>query len=337
MSEKKKNQHYVPKCYLKSWCMPNSNQLNVYDKGKRKVRVNHIDDVASENYFYDLDFSGTLSEETIKNLGLEGVDLSKIDEGQYLENYFSNNVEGAYKTLLQRIINKVMSMSAWEIKNCYFISEEDLIGLSYFIAIQFIRVKSVRDSIADSADCLDQALIDMGVPETLRKKYWVSEQKLKIIHAKMLVNKKQIIEETMIFGNHIWILLFNKTSQPFYTSDNPIGTIEHIKDPIFSMSGIACKGVEIFFPISPKLMLVMFEREYHSDKNKYDKRIIEIDNVEDVRRYNARSVLNSLYCTYSPDDDFSIVDDMLKKNPNILDRPRSVVHGGGKDYFPQKR
>ena len=336
MPKEKKVQHYVPKCYLESWCIPNKNQLHVYDKEIKKQRINHIDDVASERYFYDLDLSGVFSDEEIKDLGLENVDLSKIDEEQYIENYFSDKIEGEYKTLLQSIISKVMSMSAWEVKNCYFINEEDIINLSIFMAIQSIRVKLVRSSIADSADCLEQVLIDMGIPESARKKYCVSEQQLKLIHGKMIFNHKEVTETAHIFANHVWVLLLNKTPQPFYTSDNPIGTIQHIKHPFLSMSGIACKGVEVFFPISPKLMLVMYAREFHLDMIKYHRRIVEIDDINIIKGYNAKSVINSQRCTYSSINDFSVIEDMLICSPNILDKPRSVMSWGGKEYFPRK-
>jgi len=337
VSTKKKIQHYVPQCYLESWCIPNSHQLYVYDKKMRKQRINHIHDVASEKSFYDLDFSGILSDELIKEYGLEDVDLSQIDEEQYIENCLSN-IEGSYKIVLQRIINKVMNMSIWEIKNCYFIDINAIVKLSINIAIQFVRVKLVRTSIADDADCMEQILTDMGAPEKLKKKYQLSEQELKIIHGRMILNRKQIATEAHIFANHIWILLLNKTSQPFYTSDNPIGTREHIQNPLFPMSGIACKGVEVFFPISPQLMLLMFEREYHSDKDKYDRRIIESDRINVIREYNAKIIVNSQRCTFSPSNDFSpIVDTMLKNNPEILDIPHTITSFGGKNYYPRKK
>lgn len=54
--EKKKKQHYVPQCYLETWAIKGTHQVYVYDKQKKESRKNNIKDVASENYFYDINF-----------------------------------------------------------------------------------------------------------------------------------------------------------------------------------------------------------------------------------------------------------------------------------------
>ncbi len=56
LGNRKKKQHYVPQCYLEQWAIENTHQINVYDKVKKEDRQNNITDVASENYFYDIDF-----------------------------------------------------------------------------------------------------------------------------------------------------------------------------------------------------------------------------------------------------------------------------------------
>ena len=87
---------------------------------------------------------------------------------------------------------------------------------------------------------------------------------MKYIHGRMILNSETILRIANTFANHIWILLKNKTHQPFFTSDNPIGTTEHIHNPYMAMSGISSEGVEVYFPISPDLMLLMFEKTHHN-------------------------------------------------------------------------
>ena len=36
---KKKKQHYVPQCYLVQWAIPDTNQINVFDKIKKEERI----------------------------------------------------------------------------------------------------------------------------------------------------------------------------------------------------------------------------------------------------------------------------------------------------------
>ena len=64
--KKSKKQHYVPRCYLESFKIPGTYQINVYDKKLRRNRINSIYDIASENYFYDIKLSDVFTEDLIK-------------------------------------------------------------------------------------------------------------------------------------------------------------------------------------------------------------------------------------------------------------------------------
>ena len=122
MSPKKKKQHYVPQCYLENWAIDGSHQIYVYDKEMNKQRKNNITDVASENYFYDVDLTGIVTNDKAKEMGFSNFDPSKADEAQYIENFFSNSVEGQYKFLLNNVLTNVSRMTPWELKNCSFFS-----------------------------------------------------------------------------------------------------------------------------------------------------------------------------------------------------------------------
>lgn len=334
---KKKKEHYVPQCYLEKWCIPSTNQVYVFDREKEEVRINNIVDVASENYFYDLNLEGVFSEREIKFYNLEGIDLSRIDDEQYVENYFANNIEGMFKSSLERIIFRVRAMNSWEISNCFFIKPDQVLTFSYLLAHQYIRVKRVRNSIVEITDLLEQAMTDQNVSQTVIDKYGtVSKNKLKYIHGRMILNSETILRIANTFANHIWILLKNKTHQPFFTSDNPIGTTEHIHNPYMAMSGISSEGVEVYFPISPDLMLLMFEKTHHKDIVSKNYRIIEIDNHEIIDDYNSRCVMNSSRCVFSQTDDFSIIDKMKAKRPDVLKLPKTVLTWGGKKYTTKK-
>ena len=330
---KKKKEHYVPQGYLEKWCIPNTNQVNVFDKEQDNIRINNIIDVASENYFYDFNFEGVFSEQEIKFYNLEGIDLSRIDDKQHIENYFATHIEGIFKSALENIIFRVRKMNVWEIKNCFFIKPEQVFSFSKLIALQYIRVKQVRNTIQEATDLLKQALTDKNVADEVIDKYTnVSKNQLKFIHGKMILDNDTILHYANTFANHAWILLKNKTNQPFFTSDNPIGTTEHIHNPYMSMSGICSKGVEIFFPLSPDLMLLMFEKTHHNDINSKNYRIIEIDERDIIDDYNSRCVMNSSRCVFSQTDDFSVVKKMKEKKPDVLQLPKTVLTWGGKTY-----
>lgn len=330
---KKKKQHYVPQLYLEKWCMEGKNHTNVYDKIQNDYRDNHIKDIASENYFYDINLEGVLSPKEIEHFGLQGVDLSKVDNKQYLENLFAGTIEVAFKNILERIISRVRDMNAWEIKNCSFIKPEDAHLFSIIIAVQYLRVKRIRDSIRDSSQLLEQALSDMGAAQTFIDEYCkITKNQMKYIHGKILMNAEEVLSFSQIFDSHIWILLKNKTEKKFLTSDNPIGTIAHVKDPVLSMSGVASKGVEVYFPLSPDLLLIMLEKTYHAKYEHQHRRIVEVDKINVVEYYNSYCVMNSSRCVYSIDNDFSMVDKLKAKNVDIIKIPKSELLWNGKIY-----
>ena len=335
---KKKKEHYVPQCYLEKWCIPGSLQVNVFDKEKDETRTNHIEDVASENYFYDLNLEGVFSAEEIKFYDLEGLDLSKIDDEQYIENFFANNIEGIFKKALEQIIFRVREMNTWELKNCFFIKPEQVFSFSVLLALQYIRVKSVRNSIEEFADLLEQALRDKNASQELIDKYTkTSKNQLKYIHGKMIFDNEAILHFARTFSDHIWLLLKNKTTQPFFTSDNPIGTTEHVHNPYMAMSGVSSEGVEVYFPLSPDLMLVMFEKKHHRKMLTKSYHIVEIDEPEIIDDYNSRCVMNSSRCVFSQTDDYSIIEKMKAKRRDVLQLPKSTLTWGGKTYTPHSK
>ena len=326
----------MPKGYLEAWCIPNKNQVYVFDKKQEKSRINHIDDVASERFFYDLNLAG-MTEEEVKRYGLEGIDLSKFDENQYIENSFANNIEGAYKDLLLHIVDRAQNMTPWEKENCHFITLNDIVTFSIFMAFQDIRVKSIRQNVEDTSNCIQQILADLGANERTINEYKISASASKLIHGRMIFNSKEICDIAHIFSNHIWVLLVNKTKTSFYTSDNPIGTTAHIHDSVLGMNGINSRGVEIYFPLSPNVLLLLFEKSYHQEFSKYDRRVVEIFDSAVVDKYNTRCTLNALRFVISNSNDFSIVDEMIDRHPNILQRPKTTLILGDKVYVPMKK
>lgn len=104
-----------------------------------------------------------------------------------------------------------------------------------------------------------------------------------------------------------------------------------------AMSGVSSDGVEVYFPLSPDLMLVMFEKTYHSNMMSKNYRIVEIDDLGMIDDYNSRCVMNSSRCVFSQTGDFSIIEKMKTKRPDVLQLPKSTLTWGGKTYIPNKK
>ena len=64
--------------------------------------------------------------------------------------------------------------------------------------------------------------------------------------------------------------------------------------------------------------------------------VVELSDLDSVKDYNSRCILHSDTCVFSKTDDFSLIEEMLSKNPDILDMPHTVVRWGGKTYSPRR-
>ena len=327
--EKTKKEHFVPRCYLERW-KSDKGQVWVYDKKLKKSRLNNVYDVACERYFYDIDYK-ELSAQKIKLLKELGIEVSQ-DE-QFLEHFFSRYVEGVFSDLLSKILD--VDITPWYEKECFFLSERDKLDLSIFASFQYIRTVETRRMLKDMSNCLEQVLREMKVSDEVIDKYTMKDGDERNIHGNMILDIDHIRDMALCFYNLTWILGINRTSVDFYTSDNPIGTIPHVKNDFISMSGIRSEGVEVFFPLSPKHILIMYDGSYHKWVAPYDRRYVSIDEIDWVQKYNRRSVYNCNRCVFSKDGDLSVVDKISKENPQVLDIPKTRLSWGGKDFLPK--
>lgn len=329
---KKKKQHYVPQCYLERWAIPDTHQINVFDKFKQEPRKNNISDVAQERFFYDINFQEALSEEEKSLGGFTEEELEDLSNNQYFENFFSDQVEDKLATLLRKIILKAEKITSKKQKYIHFISIWNKAAFSYQLALQHIRTKATRNAITEISDVFQQVLIDMSASERVIGSMKVSKDSSKLIHGQMIGNRKEIRKSAECFSDFIWILGINRTDAKFLTSDRPICTIPHIQKQYMSMSGIMSEGVEVFYPLSPDIILVMFDRRYHIKARKYDRHCVDIHNKEVIEYYNSICVLQSERCVFSQIDDFSLIDRMLMVNKDALKKPPVTLYWGGKVY-----
>jgi len=190
----------------------------------------------------------------------------------------------------------------------------------------------------ESLDCMKQVLEEMNTSQEYIESMNVSKSELKLIHGKIILDKENIHELALIFNSLTWTLNINKTSQHFYTSDVPIGTKAHLEDPIISMSGLKSKGVEAFFPISPQILLVMVDGDYHKHMVLNERKYNIITDVANVDYYNSLSVMLSNRFIYSDNGNFSLIHKMAKKNSDIYERGNSTeLLWGGNIYHPRNK
>ena len=335
MSQKTKKQHYVPQCYLNAWGIAGRHQIHIYDKALDKTRINNIEDVASERFFYDVNPNEIFSESTLANLKEQGLTWDSEEKSQGIEHVFAAEVEKPFSDLLREMITKASDATPWHIKNCFFVSQEKKGEFAAYLALQYIRTKRVRMTFHETSDCIIQAAKEFGFQESSCEKYSISDEQAKNIHVQMLMDIEVLCDLTKSFIDKTWILGINRTKTLFYTSDSPIATHAHIKHSFMSMSGIGSKGVEVVFPISPSLILIMIDGSYHTQCLPYERRYIEITENDQVEFYNSVLAFQANRTVFSTDGDFNLLEDMKRKDPGVFKRPALSVRVGDKTIYPK--
>ena len=117
-----------------------------------------------------------------------------------------------------------------------------------------------------------------------------------------------------------WNLTKNNLAKEFYTSDHPIV----IYNPIYSGNTIIgygsisyrAEGVEIYFPLTPNLCLILFDKEKSDYRNVPPKRnVIE----KELNWINTQIIANSHRTVFTRKNDFQFVKECLKKYPELKD------------------
>lgn len=304
---KTKKQHYVPRSYLKQFAIPGTEQIAVFDKSTQAQRVNNIMDVAEGNRFYDYDIGEMLDKVSADKL--DGIDANDIEAVKTvfdnLEETIGSTVEPAYAKLLRKIISKASNLTPWEFQNTFFVDHEDKAQLSVCLAFQLIRTKKMRDFIKDAssqvADLAERAFPGFDVDHL-----HFSDKDIKRMHIENLLDMEHINELASIINNLTWMLGINSTDQLFYTSDAPIVMIPHTGDSTMGV-GLLSRGVEVVLPITPKLLLVMFDGDYHYNHINHDRWYIQLDRTDYIEYYNWYLSMFAHRCVFSSTGDFDIV------------------------------
>ncbi len=298
-------QHYVPQFYLRQWHNEKSDeQIYVYNKELQRSYSANIEGTASSRYFYDYP---ELTEEQ-QNKFIEKVNneqsLSPVEKEKIIANINEqvvekglSEIEGINNGVISSIISKLDNIKALPIEyflNHSFLNDEDILELSYFIALQFARTEEMRivqnditkwlakitaDTILQNIDKLehDEQLIEkMGGKDSFNEfkekvtsgefnsdSYTVEidETYNKISHISSIFEHADNISKYLM--NYKWLILINNTDIPFITTDNPVAKKNNLGNPY--AHGFASKGIEIYYPISPKYAITIWEPSYFKE------------------------------------------------------------------------
>ncbi len=322
MAEKVKNEHYVPQRYLRHFA--NGENFFVFDKAKTEKRSGNVGDYACERYFYDVDFEVLKKEKMEQDPDFEfDPEIEQIMETidvQHIEHWFGENVETWLFNPISKIISTYVMANPEKLDNLLVMTEDDMNHISLYLAIQMIRSKEFRESIKEMYE---------GLPLLLMKKIAKTDEErefldsielkiknknyLKLLHAQFLMNEEMVSTIALHLRSKIWFIGHNKTNTPFITSDNPVVRYGHSE-----FNGINSKGIEIVFPISPKLILILADVEKFNKLLPFHNHFVEITSAE-VCYYNSLQIIQSYRYVFSSKNDCKMVERLMKENPKLSD------------------
>lgn len=364
---KVKRQHYVPQFYLKQWHNEKSNeQIYVYDKDTKKSYSTNIKGIASSNYFYDYpELTEEQKKEFIEKVNNskeitapEKEQIIKNIDKQIIENLLSE-IETINSTILNSIIMKLNNIKALPINyflHHNFINNEEIIDLSYFIALQYVRTEEMRIVHNDMNKWFTKIMLDNLLQNIDKYEYdkefikkmggieEVNNFKNNIKNGKIDIKNFEInIDETYNKINHLssifelaeeiskylmnykWIILINNTFIPFITTDNPV--IKKANLNMLFSTGFSSKGIEIYYPISPKYAISIWEPSYFKEiaPDLFNQTILEIKE-SNVIHNNDLLIQSSTSQIYSKINDFTWVEKRIKDTPSIANKKRPRIN-----------
>jgi len=313
MNKLPKNQHYVPQFLLRGFSTGTNNQINVFDKLSSKVFATSIRNVAAETGFYDF---ATESEK-----GSAEPLMCRIEE------------------TCAPIIDRMRTE-----KNISFLAHEDRVNISFFAAIQVLRVKEKRLFFREVTDRLRERLQQAGckvaVIEGLGE---ITDDTIKRQSIKHLSSAPELAPH---FLNKAWMLMQAPDSSPLYLSDNPVVLQSLLPREPFHGVGLGEDGVEIYLPISseltlqflcPKLASQIVTGTDLAQRMRWIAGIpFPVDELpevsmsirlgvplplkhENVENLNSLQVLSATRFVFAANDKFKLTHDMLLKDPSLKD------------------
>ena len=314
------NQHFVPQSYLRRFAS-SKEQVCVFDKSKQSQFVTSVRNVASERYFYDLPVD----------------EVAKDADFQVLEKMFQK-VENHFSKAVEKVAASVETGQRMEMKQKQ--------ALAYFLHVQQARTRKSRNR---QMELLGKMMTSLGEKQLKLKGFDLEELGVSVtmdekavlgLQGGMIFNYKEALHFVETLLNHACFIGVNQTSTPLWTSDDPVVMQAHERHPVMSMAGTASRGIEIAFPLTPALILILFERTFHQDLSNHLYEHIML-NEEDITYYNGMQAEQSHRQIYSSNDNFALALNLCKQHPELCDPERAGVEMNdlnidGKDIIHSK-
>jgi Protein of unknown function (DUF4238) len=303
MDDKSKKHHYVPQSMLRRFSSDSDqSKIWVFDKKTLKSFSSSILDAGCENHFHTADVGG-------KAINFEPA-------------FEDNDNRLAY--LLDKIVRDRCLAT---------LTPEERLVLSEVVAVQLGRTKIRRTTPREIAKQVAASAREAGFSTGLNGPPIPTDEQLKLASLISLGDLSAIINN---LDNKRLVLIASPNEIPFWISDNPVTTWNLFP---YGEIGVAEKGIEIYMPISPELVLGFWcqsieikigqwlERKIFGDDHQRISAMFEGINLgnpisfgpETTNYLNELQVASSSRFLYGPTNDFTLAEKMVADDPELRD------------------
>ena len=290
-----KNQHYVPKSYLRGWS--NSDKLSVYHlETSNEYGGQHVSKICSRSYFNS--------------------------QTPFLEKWLSK-LEGAHASAFNQLRDG---------SNLRNLSRRERRFLISFSFTQRQRTKLMREEIEASAeeywdDIISEVFEEIGIDPTEYSNLMESkfEQSVIAVHHMMMMHG--ILSPAGV-ADLEFALFHNGTDIDIITSDAPvIFAIPRFKENHdIRYAGMSNQGLQVYCPLGPSLCLFLYDKKsYFVDKDRQWN--VTVASEDDIKQLNLLQMLTAESVFYEKSgrqSDMRELQEEAQEYLNPVEMPRKI-------------
>lgn len=278
---KTKNQHYVPKAYLRYFSrkVKNDYYIGVMDKNKQDPFMTNIENIATYRYFYEVE--------------------SKPDN--YWEDYYSKNIE----TTLPIIFNNIIVSCTMSRNNTIVLDSEIKKEMCKIILSQVSRTRKSKEYFENLGKNITSKVIDTVYEQfndyltkdhkNILEKYRNNKDFIRTIELNAVNSNRLINKSTYYLLDKVWVIYknLNHKKNPFITSDHPVVYSNLInKNYDMKSNGIGDNRTVILFPLNRELLLAIYPKHMLFEGiQTLANMVVNIDEDEFILRVNRLQYL----------------------------------------------
>lgn len=283
-------QHTYSRLFLKHF-LRNDGMLYVYNKRNKTIKKRSTKSYPTINDFYEID-------------GLPE---------KFVEAHFQK-FETKWDKLLTEFLNKIND-------NKYKLTDLDKNFLSEIIWLQSIKTEKHKDSLLNFKEAFISGLINKGIDESDSFIAEINEINDEQLFIEMILDSEQL----HVFCSNDWnwfIYENNNSMHPFYTSDNPVNSVNN---DILMSDGMYQSVISKFFPLSPRFGIFIVRKNESLERVMTDcpNKIKKI-NISNINYFNSLQISQSKTYIFSQTKNFHLVKKMLIKNPRCLENKSTI-------------